>query len=66
MPKGETVGNIVIDGKGAQRSSTWTITKANKQRRTNNQAKEQIKQQCSEEVRKTRRRGRKEAEATKK
>ena len=24
MPKGETVGNIVIDGKGAQRSSTKT------------------------------------------
>ena len=22
MPKGETVGNVVIDGKGAERSST--------------------------------------------
>ena len=28
MPKGETVGNIVIDGKGKDWSSTRTITKA--------------------------------------
>ena len=45
MPKVETVGNIVIDGKGEERRSTWTITKAKEQRRTSNKAKKTDKEQ---------------------
>ena len=39
------VGNIVIDGKGEERSNTWTITKAKEQRRTSNKTKETDKEQ---------------------
>ena len=40
MPKGETIKNIVIDGKEAQRSSIRTIIKEKEQRSNNNKAKE--------------------------
>ena len=41
MPKGEIVGNIVIDGKGDRQGE--------RKRRTNNMAKDTDKEKCKEE-----------------